>query len=57
MTLDDAVSRLLRKLTERIAKERDPEKLQELVLGINRLLDAVEAQLAKIEGHSDPSDN
>ena len=43
------ISLLLRELKERIAKERNPEKLQELVLGINRLLDAIEAQLAKVE--------
>ena len=49
MSLDDAMSRLLRELTERIVKEQDPEKLRELVFGINRLLDAIETQLAKIE--------
>jgi CHAD domain-containing protein len=53
MSLDDAISRLLRELTGRVAKEQDTEKLHDLVLGINRLLDAMETQLAKVEGHSD----
>lgn len=52
MSADDAISHLLRELTERIARERDPEKLGELVEGINHLLDALEAQLAKVEAHS-----
>jgi len=54
--LRDAISRFLRELTKRIAKERDPEKLRELVVGINLLLDAIEAALAKIEEYSEPSD-
>ncbi|MBZ5658288.1 MAG: hypothetical protein LAO56_23755 [Acidobacteriia bacterium] len=42
--------RLFREITERIAKEQDRDKLRQLVLGINRLSDAVKAQLARIEG-------
>jgi hypothetical protein len=50
---DDAMSRLLRELKERVVKEQDPKKLHALVLGINRLLDAIETQLAKVEGQSE----
>ena len=41
MPLDDARSRALRKLTELAAKEQNPEKLRQLVLGINNLLDVI----------------
>lgn len=54
MSSSEATSRLFRELTERIAREQDPEKLEEVVSEINRLLDAVEAQLTRLEG---PSNN
>ena len=54
MSSSEATSRLFRELTERIAREQDPEKLEEMVSEINRLLDAVEAQLTRLEG---PSNN
>lgn len=50
MSLDDAMSRLLREFTERIAKERDPEKLQELVSEVNRLLDEFEKNSQRSKG-------
>lgn len=50
MPFDDA----LRELTESAAKEHDPEQLREFVHAINRLLDVVERQLAKLEGRSGP---
>jgi hypothetical protein len=55
MSLDAVTSRLLRELTERIAREHDLEKLRELVVEINRLLDAIEEQIATLEGRSDSS--
>jgi len=39
-----------------LPKNGTQEKLRELVVGINRLLDAIEAALAKIEEYSEPSD-
>ena len=57
MPLDDARSRALRKLTELAAKEHNPEKLRQLVLGINNLLDVIEGRLAKLERHSNRSSN
>jgi hypothetical protein len=55
MALDEVTTRLLRELMERVSTEHAPENLQELVLAVNRLLDAIEAQIAKIEGPNDPS--
>jgi hypothetical protein len=55
MSLDTAMSRILRELTERVAKEHDLEKLRELVGEINRLLDAIEEQIATLEGRSNSS--
>jgi hypothetical protein len=54
MPVDDATKRPLRELMEQIAREHDPEMLHELVLAVNRLLDAIEAQLAKVEGRDSP---
>ena len=54
MSSSDATSRLFRELTERIARELDPEKLEEMISEINHLLDVVEAQLTRLEG---PSNN
>jgi hypothetical protein len=57
MSLDDATIGLLRQLMERIEQEREAETLHELILAMNRLLNAVEAQIVKLEGPSDPSVN
>jgi hypothetical protein len=40
----------LRDLREQIARETDPEKLRELVMNINALLNIIEDQVAKMEG-------
>jgi hypothetical protein len=47
-------SNALRDLREQIAKENDPEKLRELVLAINVLLNMIEEQVAKIAGQRPP---
>jgi hypothetical protein len=47
-------SRALHDLREQIAKENDPEKLRELVIAINVLLNMIEEQVAKIEGQQPP---
>lgn len=57
MSVDAVISRLLRELTELVAKEHDPEKLRELVVGMNRVLDAIEEQIATLEGDNDSSVN
>ncbi len=49
MPLNHEMLRLFRGLAGRIAMERD--QMCELVAGINRLLDAVETQLARTEEH------
>jgi hypothetical protein len=46
----ELVSRALRDLRERVARESDPEELRELVIDINALLDLIEEQLTKLEG-------
>jgi hypothetical protein len=46
--------RTLRDLTEQISGESDPEKLGELVMGINRLLNVIEEQVAKLMGQQPP---
>lgn len=45
----------LRDLREQIAKESDPERLRELVMNINALLNLIEDQVAKLEGKQPPS--
>jgi hypothetical protein len=55
MSLDEVTTGLLRELMERVSTEHDPERLQELILAVNRLLDAIEAQIAKLEGPNDLS--
>ena len=57
MPLDDAMSRALRELTEQAAKEQDPGRLRQVVLGINTLLDIIERRVAEIEGRSGPEGN
>jgi hypothetical protein len=47
-------SKALRDLREQIAKENDPEKLRELVVAIDVLLNMIEEQVAKIEGQRPP---
>ena len=44
--------RALRELTEQAAKEQDPERLCQLVLGITTLLDIIERRVAEIERRS-----
>jgi hypothetical protein len=44
----------LRALREQIVKETDPEKLRELVININALLNLIEDQVAKLEGQQPP---
>ena len=43
------MSRNLRELIEQAAEEQDPERLCQLVLGINTLLDVIEKRVAEIE--------
>jgi len=57
MALDDPMSRTLRELTAQAAKEQDLERLRQLVLGINTLLDIIERRVAKIEGRCWPEGN
>jgi hypothetical protein len=57
MALDDPMARTLRELTEQAAKEQDPERLRQLVLGINTLLDIIERRVAEIQGRSRPEGN
>jgi hypothetical protein len=49
--LDDrAVSKSVRELAKRVAETDDPAMLCELVVEINKLLDAIETQAEKLEG-------
>ncbi len=57
MPVDDPMSRALRELTEQAAKEQDPERLCQLALGINTLLDIIERRVAEIERRSRPEGN
>jgi hypothetical protein len=52
MTAHDAISRNLRALEEEAAKEENPEKLRELILAVNHLLDVLERQVAKLSRDS-----
>jgi hypothetical protein len=47
-------SAALRDLREQIARENDPERLRELVLNINVLLNMIEDQVARLEGRKFP---
>jgi hypothetical protein len=47
-------SAALRDLREQIARENDPERLRELVLNINVLLNMIEDQVAHLEGRQFP---
>ncbi len=57
MLPDDSMSRNLQKLIQQAAKEQDPERLCQLVLGINTLLDTIEKRIAEIERRSKPEGN
>jgi len=57
MPLDDPMSRTVRELIEQDAKEQDPQRLRQLVLGINTLLDVIERRVAEIKGRSRPEGN
>jgi len=57
MLPDDSMSRNLQKLIQQAAKEQDPERLCQLVLGINTLLDTIEKRVAEIERRSKPEGN
>jgi len=52
MSLNESMSRVVRDLTQQVAKEENTEQLRELVLAINSLLTAIERQRAKLEGGS-----
>lgn len=47
-------SQALRDLRQQIAAETDSEKLRELVMDINVLLNLIEDQVAKLEGRQFP---
>lgn len=49
MSHDAVMSKALRELREHIGQEQDPNKLRDLVIEINTLLDIIERQVAKIE--------
>ncbi|HTC94609.1 MAG TPA: hypothetical protein VK699_14305 [Terriglobales bacterium] len=49
MSHDAVVSKALQELREHIGQEQDPNKLRDLVIEINTLLDIIERQVAKIE--------
>jgi hypothetical protein len=50
MSLNDAMSSALRKLREQVGSEEDSDRLRELVIEINRLLDAIEKRVAELGG-------
>ena len=50
MSPHDVVSGALQELREYAARQQDSEKLRELVIEINGVLDVIEVQLAKLEG-------
>jgi hypothetical protein len=47
-------SAALRDLREQISRENDPERLRELVLNINMLLNMIEDRVARLEGRQIP---
>ena len=49
MTLGSSLSRTLRLVAQRAAEEQDPEKLRQLILEINMLLDVIEKRVGEIE--------
>ena len=51
---DEVVSKSLRELAREIAEADDPAKLRQLVVEINKLLDAIEDQAARLEGRNPP---
>jgi hypothetical protein len=50
MALNEAMSRPVRELIDRVTEEVDTEQLRELILAINVLLDAIQNQREKLEG-------
>jgi hypothetical protein len=52
MPLDHPMSRNLRELIEQAALEQEPERLCQLLSGINTLLDIIEKRVAEIERRS-----
>jgi hypothetical protein len=50
MSLNDAMSRAVRELTDLVTEEQDIEQLRELVLAINALLSVIAKQREKLEG-------
>jgi hypothetical protein len=54
MSLDETALKALRDLREVAATEPAIEKLHELVIEINRLLDVVENRLAELRDHGTP---
>jgi len=50
IALNEAMSRAVRELIERVTEEVDTDQLRELILAINVLLDAIQKQRLKLEG-------
>lgn len=57
MPLDDSIFEDFRRIRDEAADERDGQKLRQLVMEINGLLDVIEERLAKLEGRSGPPSN
>lgn len=55
--MEESFSRMLTEVRERAATERDPEKLGQLILAINALLDVIEKRVAEINGYRLDSSN
>jgi hypothetical protein len=53
----ETLSKALHDLKGLIAKEQDPQNLRELVAEINKLLDMIEMQVARLEGQDPPLAN
>jgi hypothetical protein len=57
MPLDDSIFEDFRRIRDEAADELDGQKLRQLILEINGLLDIIEERLAKLEGRSGPPSN
>jgi hypothetical protein len=54
MPHQDSMFEALRELKRQAGKEREPERLRELVAQMNELLDIIEARLAEIDSRKPP---
>jgi hypothetical protein len=54
MPNQDSMFEALRELKRQAGKEREPDRLRELVAQMNELLDIIETRLAEIDGRKPP---